>query len=382
MGAVATALAIGPGIGLAMASGRRWSRPGAILDADFAGGRYAFGGRNYADRPSFLAAIGGSESSGKISIGPYVAPEAAELISNGDFSSGTTGWTTTQAGLGPATSAVVGGELVVTGNGANSPFAGQGVAVAAGRAYRARGKVRGNGTSFGPNFWITPNASGSGFMGSIGAINLTTSLVETICTFATVGAASTVYVGARALFNPASGTYGLDDYSCKECKPFSGFVPMALSGVIEATTPAAVGGNQVLWQTDDGAIDFPSGSPTERNYIRLYWDAARHLHLLVTVQATTGSTTTQADLDLGLVDVSTTFRVAFSAAPNSFAAARDGEVAVTDTSGAFPGAAQMRIGRGQGSANDWSGTIARVTIYASTKTAAQLEDLSDEAADW
>lgn len=377
--AAATALAIRPGIGLALAAGRPWSRPGAILDADFAGSRYAFAGRNYAGKTAFLAAIGGSESAGKISIGPYVAPAAPELISNGDFSAGTTGWTTTQAGLGPATGAVVGGELVVASNGANSPFAGQGVAVTAGRAYRARGKVRGAGGSFGPNLWITPNANGTGFIGSVGAINTTTSLVETICTFATVGAATTMYVGARAIFNPASGSFGLDDYSCSECKPFAGFTPMALSGVIAATTPAAASGNQVLWQTDDGAIDFPSGLPTERNYIRLYWDASRHLHLLVSTQATTGSTTTQADLDLGVVAVSTPFRVAFSAAPNSFIATRDGQPVISDTSGTFPGAAQMRIGRGQGTSNDWGGTISRVTIYAATRAAAELEYLSGTA---
>lgn len=377
--AAATALAVRPGIGLALAAGRPWSRPGAILDADFAGGRYAFAGRNYPGKAAFLAAIGGSESSGKISIGPYVAPGAPELISNGDFSGGTTGWTTTQAGLGPATGAVVGGELVVASNGANSPFAGQGVAVLAGRAYRALGKVRGAGGSFGPNFWITPNANGTGFLGSVGAINTTTSLVESICTFATVGAATTMYVGARAIFNPASGSFGLDDYSCRECMPFAGFTPMALSGVIAATTPAAASGNQILWQTDDGAIDLPSGLPTERNYIRLYWDASRHLHLLVSAQATAGSTTAQADLDLGVVAVSTPFRVAFSAAPNSFIASRDGQPAISDTSGTFPGAAQMRIGRGQGSANDWAGTVSRITIYAATKAAAELEHLSGTA---
>lgn len=371
------AIAIGPRLGLAsMGSGRGWSRSGSILDADFAAGRFAFRGRNYADRHAFLAAIGGSEASGAISIGPYIAPGAPELISNGSFASGTVGWTTTQAGLGPATNAVVAGELVVSSNGANSPFAGQGVAVAPGRAYQARGSVRGAGAGFGPNLWITPNANGTGFMGSVGHINATTDLVETVCTFATVGAATTMYVGARAIFNPASGSFGLDNYSCRECVPFAGFVPMALSGVVEATTPAAASGTKILWQTDDGAIDFTSGAPTERNYIRLCWDAGKHLHLLVSAQAVTGSTTTQADLDLGLVEVSTSFRVAFSAAPNAFIAARDGQPALSDASGAFPGAAQMRIGRGQATSNNWDGTISRVTLFAATKTVEEVENLS------
>ena len=375
MGAAA-ALAIGPRIGVpsSLPSGG-WSPSGAILDADFAGGRFAFAGRNFASKSAFLAAIGGNEASGTISIGPYIAPAAPELISNGDFATSDTGWTTTQAGLGPATSEVVGGELVVAANGANSPFAGQGVPVVTGRAYLARGKVRGACGGFGPNFWITPNANGTGFMGSAGGINVTTELVEAVRSFATVGAATTIYVGARAIFNPASGSFGLDDYSCKECTPFAGFVRMAISGVIEATTPAAASGNKVLWQTDDGAID-SNGNATERNYIRLCWDAGEHLHLLVSTQATTGSATTQTDLDLGLVEVSTAFRVAFSAAPNSFIAARDGQPALSDTSGAFPGAAQMRIGRGQTTSNNWDGTVGRVTLFATTRTTEEVENLS------
>lgn len=377
--AAAAAPAIGLGIAAA-GSGRGWSPPDAIVDADFAGGRFAFAGRNYASKPGFLAAIGGSEASGAISIGPYIAPGAPELIANGGFDAGTAGWTTTQTGLGPATGAVVAGEYVVSGNNANSPFAGQGVAVAPGRAYLARGKVRGAGGGIGANFWITPNASGGGFMGSIGAINTTTSLVETVCSFATVGAATTMYVGARAIYNPATGSFAIDDYSCHECTPFAGFVPMAISGVIEATTPAAASGNKVLWQTDDGAIDFAAGTSTERNYIRLYWDAAKHLRLAVRSQATIGAATPQADLDLGLVEVSTPFRVAFSAVPDSFIAALDAGPAVTDTSGSFPGAARMRIGRGQASSNHWGSGIGRVTVFAAARTAAEVEALAASGA--
>lgn len=372
----ATALAIGPSLGLVAASGWGWSPPGAILDADFAGDRFAFAGRNYPGKSAFLAAIGGTEASGAISIGPYVAPAAPELISNGDFSAGDTGWVTTQAGLGPATGAVVAGELVVAGNDANCPFAAQGVSVAPGRAYRARGKIRGDGGGYGPNFFITADANGTEFIGSGGGINVTTELVETVCSFATVGAATTIYVGARAIFNPALGSFAIDDYSCKECSPFAGFVPMAMSGVIEATTPAAASGDQVLWQTDDGAIDFASGNPTERNCIRLYWDATKHLHLLVSTHVTAGSTTIQADLDLGVVEVSTPFRVAFSAAPDSFMAALDGQPALSDTSGGFPGAAQIRIGRGQATSNNWGGTIGRVTLFAATRTTGEVEELS------
>lgn len=371
------ATAIGASIGVRTGGpGSPWPASGAILDADFTRGRFSFAGRSFASKSAFFAAVGGSEASGAVTIGPYVAPDGPELITNGSFGAGTAGWTTTQVGNGPATGAVVGGEYVVTGNAANTPFAGQAVAVAVGRAYLARGKIRGAGAGFGANFWITPNTNGAGFTGSNGAINTTTGLVEAVCSFATIGAATTMHIGARSIFNPANGSFAMDDYSCKECTPFAGFVPMAISGVIEATTPAAASGNKVLWQTDDGAVDFSAGTSTERNYVRLYWDASRHLHLLVVTQATIGSATTQADLDLGVIAVSTPFRVAFSAAPDSFIAACDGQPALSDLSGTFPGAAKLRIGRGQTTNNNWGGAIARVTLFAATRTIEEVENLA------
>ncbi|MDB5539301.1 MAG: hypothetical protein JWQ89_1028 [Devosia sp.] len=372
----AGAAALGLGMGLsAPRRGSGWAHPGAILDADFTGGRFVFAGRNYADKPTFLSAIGGVEASGVISIGPYVAPDAPELLSNGDFAGGTTGWTATQSAGGPATGAVVGGEYVLSGNGANSPFVGQPVSVARGHAYKARARIKGGpSATIYPFLWITPNSSGGGFMGANGGQNASTSYAESAGTFTPVGAATTMYVGMRAIYNPANGTVLGDDFSCKECTPFAGFVPAAISGVIEATTPAVAGGNKVLWQIDDDARD--GGTPTERNYIRLYWDAGKHLHLLVTNQASIGSTTTQADLDLGVIDVSTAFRVAFSAAPNSFVASLDGQPALTDSSGSFPGAAAMRIGRGQTTSNNWNGSVARVTLFPAATSAEEVENLS------
>lgn len=270
---------------------------------------------------------------------------------------------------------MVGGEYVLTGNGANSPFVGRGVTVAAGRAYRAHRRIKpGPASTLFPHLWFTPNTVGTGFMGANGGQNVSSKFVEMSGTFTRVGSATTMYVGARAIYSPATGSIVCDDFSCRECTPFAGFVPAAISGVIEATTPAAASGNKVLWQTDDDAKD--NGTPTERNYIRLYWDAGKHLHLLVTAQATIGSTTTQADLDLGIVDVSSSFRVAFSAAPNSFIASLDGRPALADSSGTFPGAAAMRIGRGQTTSNNWNGSIERVTLFASTRTAEEVENLA------
>ena len=114
-------------------------------------------------------------------------------------------------------------------------------------------------------------------------------------------------------------------------------------------------------------IDHGLGTPNERNYIRLCWAADRHLRLLVAYQTAAGTVTTQADLDLGLIAPSTPFKVAFSAAPNSFVAALDGQPAVSDTSGTFPGAAIMRIGRSQTTANNWDGAIGRVTLWSTAK---------------
>ncbi len=375
MGAAAGAAALGLGIGLGLPRmGSTWWRDGALLDADFAGGRFVHLGRTYPGKAAFLAAISGAEADGTISIGPYVAPDAPELLSNGDFSAGTGGWAAAQSGGTPCSLSDGGGFGRITASATDSPAALHPVTVAVGRAYQVRSKVR--RVSLNARPWYTSNANGAGGFGAAGPTVSSTSFVETVNTLSTLGAVTTLYIGARAIANPANGVFELDDFSVKECTPFPGFVPAAVSGVIEATTPATPVGSKVLWQTDDGMMDHGLGTPNERNYIRLYWAADRHLRLLVAYQTAAGTVTTQADLDLGLIEPSTPFKVAFSAAPNSFVAALDGQPAVSNTSGTFPGAAIMRIGRSQTTANNWDGAIGRLTLWSTAKPTEELEDLS------
>lgn len=376
------------GLGISLVSSRppSWSYPSAIVDADFAGGRFLFAGRNLADKPAFLAAISGIEAGGAISIGPYIAPDATELLTNGDFSGGDTGWAATQTAGGPATGTVAAGEYTLTGNGADSPAMVQAITVATGHAYRGRGKIkRGASGALSPvvRFSSISNLGATNFSSgpNVGA----TSYVEQVMQMTPPGSATTMYFGMRIIANPANGTGVADEFSVQECIPFAGFVPAAMSGVIEATTPSAVDGNQVLWQTDDNAIN--NGAAIERNYIRLVWDASSHLRLVGTCQATAGSTTEQFNLDLGVVAASTAFRVAFSCAPNSFIASLGGHPALSDTSGIFPGAAVMRLGRSQTGSNNWNGTIERVTLFDAASTTEQVENLaadgvSDIVAAW
>lgn len=87
---------------------------GAWLDADFARGRCRFAGRSLASEAQFRLAVGGTvPASGQFVIGPHVAETAPELLSNGNFASGSASdWSR----FGSAVS-VVSGALRVTGGG-------------------------------------------------------------------------------------------------------------------------------------------------------------------------------------------------------------------------------------------------------------------------
>jgi hypothetical protein len=90
----------------------------------------------------------------------------SELVTNGDFSSGTTGWT-----VGPtSTFSVIDGQIKVISTSADAAYFGQLVSVVAGKSYRVAFTTISDGTSkiarlFVGSFWsgtaITPNSFGS-----------------------------------------------------------------------------------------------------------------------------------------------------------------------------------------------------------------------------
>lgn len=359
------ARAIGRPVGRAPAQvkGVGWWDASAVLDMDFANGRFRWNGVSYSDETAFLAAIGGSKSGITRTIGPYVAPDATELVVNGDFASDVSSWAAAQSLGGPASIAFDGGELALTGASADSPVARQQITTAPGRAYQARAKVRrGTGnTTQAPKLAITSSSNGA-LNGAQhygqGLNNGSNVFAEQIRNFAMHG--TSAYVGLRALFNPATQVYNLDDVSVKECSPFQGFTPGEVSGVIRGVTPAVASGNKVVWQLDADMVT--EAILIERNYLRLVWDASEHLRLIASYQTATNVTSEQANLDLGVVSPLTPFVLAFSATANAFSASLDGQPAVTDVSGLFPGCAVMRICRSQ-SGDTWDGAINRVTLF-------------------
>jgi len=365
MGAAAGAGALGLGVGLSWPRlAATWSRPGAILDADLAGGRFVFAGRNYPTRAAFLAAAGGAEAAGAIAIGPFAIPGAAEKVVNGDFAGGTTGWSTQNGG----SLAVAGGLGVLSGNGGNIPGFQQLLALEQGHAYQLRGKIQRIVGQPVPAITVSANSG----LGGVNAAHLTdggTTLHELTSTFGAQLAA--MYVGGRYVANPANGDGYFDDISVKEVLPFAGYVAGQAAGIVSGVTPSAASGSKVVLELSCGGTD--AGTPHERNRVRLEWDAGKHLRLVIT-----SGNAEQANLDLGVVEVSTPFAVLFSARTNDFRAALRGGPLVLDSSGTFPGIAMLYLKRQNATGSSFDGTLDRVTLFPAAWSEAEFyERLAD-----
>ena len=120
--------------------------------------------------------------------------------------------------------------------------------------------------------------------------------------------------------------------------------------VIKArTAPGVDSVSQVVSQWDDG---------TEDERIRVERNSSSEIHVIVT---TGGSGV--ADLNLGTVADSTSFKVALRATANDFSASLDGGAVVMDTNGALPsGLDTKRFGRDT-AGEEWFGHLQRDTIY-------------------
>ncbi|ODT78889.1 MAG: hypothetical protein ABS76_22360 [Pelagibacterium sp. SCN 64-44] len=357
------------GIGLSGTIGAGDTDADALLDADFGRRLFRLRGTSMADQAAFLAAVGGSLApGGRVVVGPYLPPVGPELLANGDFAAGIGDWLTNGAPL-----SVVDGALQATGIGGNTTTAYlpiNSIVAASGRAYRLRGKVR-RGSAGSVHLGIGAPLGTNGYAGTNSIISTVPTEVMLYC-----GGfhASNAAIAVRNNSNPSNGTFYADDLSLREVYPLAGFLAGQLCGSIEAVAPETAGAAHILFQADDNA-DY-NNAPLERNYIRLVWDADGHLRFVASFGGT-GAAVEQANLDLGPVAAGAPFAVAFSARANDFRAALLGQPVRSDLSGAFPGLAALRFGKGRSDVDKvWTGTIGRLRLYRRALSATEFLSLA------
>ncbi|KRA97765.1 hypothetical protein ASD83_11770 [Devosia sp. Root685] len=350
----------GPALGLGFSTSTLPAEAGgAWLDADFGRGRFRFAGRALANESQFRLAVGGTvPASGHLVIGPHVAETAPELLSDGNFASGSASdWASTGSAV-----AVASGALRVTGSGGNGSGAYRtiaGLIQSAGRAYRLSGEIWRETSS---NVTLGFGAGGGGTANYAQTANLTGTTPSHAMLYCGGFNPATASIALRNLTNPSTGIYWADNLSLREAMPCAGFRAGALCGVLEATTPASGGAGGVVFQADDNA-EF-NGNWFERNFIRLIWDASQRLRFVVSFGGS-GSQVEQVNLDLGVVAAGSAFAVAFSARDGEYRAALMGQPAQQALSGTFPGLAALRLGRGRSSVSGlWTGSIGRLRLFA------------------
>lgn len=355
MGIAGTALGLGVGLA-SIPGGSGWSKVGAIIDADFAGGRYFFGGRNYPDETAWLAAIGGSKAGIARTIGPYLV--GTELCADPGFDGGVDGWATVSGYAGAVSNA--GGRLRAQKTAPGTAYRAMHSAftTVAQRAYRWKLDYKGrSGAGTGS---ASVNASqDNGLSGSAAQF---IALMDTpqSCTPVVASESTTTYAGmVMSVVEGQEPWTEWDDQSFRECLPYPGHQPGALSFELAGSTPAVASGNKVAAQW---------GEDRERNRVRLVWDSAKALRLIVTA-----SNVEVANLNLGVVEVGTPFRVKASLSTNRFSACLDGNVVVTDVSGTMPGIGKFWIGRSP-TGETWDGSIGRVTVWPMALPDAALSD--------
>lgn len=342
------ALAIGTGAGLPFSPAAPiWYDVAASLDADFAGARFYWDGRNFADEATFLIEIGASGSGSQRVFGPYVDPAATELLSNGNFGLGNlSSWTTVLNGSSSA-SVVAGAASLASDGSSGTGSGGAGIAQAGAttidKAYRTLHDVvsaqvlarLGGNTSVSSGVLTANQLAGLAYL-------------NTFC----AEFVSSYFYACRV----NAGTAGVDNVSMKECLPFKGFVQGGGTIVVEATTPAVASGTKVAFElgqrTSQGAVD-----PGRR--IHLAYNASGRLVLDIRYRGTT-----TVSFDLGAVAANTAFKVRLGYKANEFYAQLDNDPITQNlAANPVPGFGAMYIGRSALTDKHWDGGISRVRVY-------------------
>lgn len=324
-------------------------RGDALIDLDFAHGRYAFAGKAYASAAAFLAAAGGAAVGSAMVIGPHVV--GSELIPGGSFDGGSLdGWASTPAHAENGSVSVVSNRLVATINSpAGSYRAARANSVIIGRAYRYAAAFVAKGATP-PLNAMSINASTNADLGGsdLRFGDLGAALPQALEVVAGT-AATTLHTGfVAAVTANVAATLSLDNFSLREVLPYPGYSPAGFAFQLSATTPAAASGDKVALQW---------GTDGERYRVRLVWDANRHLRLIVTVWG--GE---QANLDLGVVEVSTAFDVTASIGPNRILARLAGSSTIADLGCAIPSIGRLWIGRSY-TGEAWDGTLEALQVW-------------------
>lgn len=333
---LALATGVGPGAGAGRPAGLWW-RDGAILDADFAAGRFHCNGRSFADEAAFLAAVGGSRDGVRRVIGPYVLPGAPELLANTGFDD-LAGWSAVLNGASAAAS--VAGAARLTSDGTTG--VGQGGAgltadgaVAADTPYALELETLA-GTS-GMRFGSTLYGNEGGSFGQLSP--------NTLWRLPVSGRGAT---GRLYLYRGAAGVSNIDRVSLKAATIFDGFAQGGFTAELTAKAPPTHATAKTL-------ATFHSGGLVDR--VAAYRNAAGAL--IVQVRYANADV---ANLTLGTLADGAEFRVRFGARSNEFYAQLDDGPIVSDLGGAMPPLGRLSLGQEADGTQVWDGDIYRCTV--------------------
>lgn len=324
----------------------------AILVLDQSNDRGWYDEEVYSTETAALAAVNGTQSGIARTIGDYVAPDAPELLANGNLSQGLGSWTA----LNGATAAVVNGELEMSGTGLSNPSVRSAAApTIQGKAYRAKAKYR-KGTATSSPLAVTSRASTLSPVSNGLPSNTTTSDVTNQRIFG--GEGSTAYLALRTTSGPGGTVYG-DDFSIREATAFAGFKSSEFAAIIHFRTPVALPASpKVLFSFDD------SGA---RNRYRVAFNADGTISLILDSNGINRITNT---IPANLVTLDAEHRLHLSsnggaaAGSNRFLAAFD-DINLFGGQGGFtpPGCGWVRIGASPTAGEEWTGTILDAALF-------------------
>lgn len=306
------------------------------FEADFARNRYRWNGVLYFDEATFLAAVGGVAVGNVITVGPYIAPDAPQLITNGQFTTDLTGWTSVLNGISTVAVVTSRAQMVsdgTTGTGGGGAGLTQTITTVDGQAYYL---TYTNGTA------SSANRVGTTLYGSDLGGGGTQSAGARSSIFSSNGVAAFIY-----FFRQGAGTATVDDVSAKVALPFLNYTPASITIKIEGKTPSTASGTKDAFEL--------SGSPNTN--VRIGYNSSGHMTVSVLRY-----NSPVASLDLGAVAGATDFSIIASLTTNGFFAQLNGGLIVSDTAGILPGLGLMTIGSDV-AGNTWgNGEIYRIAI--------------------